>query len=555
MKVSILNIGDELLIGQVVNTNASAISKMLISAGMDVVEVVVCADDRTAILNNLNRLTSTNDAVLMTGGLGPTKDDITKKVLCEFYDSHLVENQTALDNVKRIFEARGYELTPINRQQSWVPECCTVINNVMGTAPCMWFERDGKVVVSMPGVPFEMENLMRTEVLPRLQQHFRTGHIVNKNILVQGIGESFLSDLIEPWELALPQYMRLAYLPQAGMVKLRITAHGDNRDRLDAAIADAQASAEAYAAVPEVALVVNKTNVYTPQAYIAYANDADRKATIAAYNAGTLTNEEALAFREQMFTNESVVGKLLLSAWGENPALSVAADGSLVATGNVTATMVNVENGIYDVTADVQTEADATFEATGREAVAVAAELAAEAELKEQGNLTLTFNVPAGATVTFRNLWFELNREKTAGRDKEDELADAKAKWEAAMADLQKAYDEAVELKESVEESTLEAESVAELNDAIAAGGLLLGEDIALVTTSDYVNKTKELTAAAKRLRAITLKVKRFITVGIDGVVAGKLDLNAPMYDMNGKRVDRNYRGIVIQNGQKFRRK
>lgn len=238
MKVSILNIGDELLIGQVVNTNASAISKMLISAGMDVVEVVVCADDRTAILNNLNRLTSTNDAVLMTGGLGPTKDDITKKVLCEFYDSHLVENQTALDNVKRIFEARGYELTPINRQQSWVPECCTVINNVMGTAPCMWFERDGKVVVSMPGVPFEMENLMRTEVLPRLQQHFRTGHIVNKNILVQGIGESFLSDLIEPWELALPQYMRLAYLPQAGMVKLRITAHGDNRDRLDAAIAD-----------------------------------------------------------------------------------------------------------------------------------------------------------------------------------------------------------------------------------------------------------------------------------------------------------------------------
>lgn len=238
MKVSILNIGDELLIGQVVNTNASAISKMLISAGMDVVEVVVCADDRTAILNNLNRLNSTNDAVLMTGGLGPTKDDITKKVLCEFYDSHLVENQTALDNVKRIFEARGYELTPINRQQSWVPECCTVINNVMGTAPCMWFERDGKVVVSMPGVPFEMENLMRTEVLPRLQQHFRTGHIVNKNILVQGIGESFLSDLIEPWELALPQYMRLAYLPQAGMVKLRITAHGDNRDRLDAAIAD-----------------------------------------------------------------------------------------------------------------------------------------------------------------------------------------------------------------------------------------------------------------------------------------------------------------------------
>ena len=238
MNVSIINIGDELLIGQVVNTNASTMSKMLVAAGMDVKETAVIADDRDAILSSLSRCLAKTDAVLITGGLGPTKDDITKKVLCEFFDSHLVENEEALNNVKRIFEARGYELTPINRQQAWVPECCTMVNNILGTAPCMWFEQNGKVVVSMPGVPFEMENLMRTEIVPRLQKHFHTGHIINKNLLVQGIGESFLSDLIESWELALPKTIRLAYLPQAGMVKLRLTARGEDRDLLHRVLGD-----------------------------------------------------------------------------------------------------------------------------------------------------------------------------------------------------------------------------------------------------------------------------------------------------------------------------
>lgn len=236
MNVEIINIGDELLIGQVVNTNASTMSKMLTEAGIEVVNTTVIGDNREEILQALENGIRKCDAVLMTGGLGPTKDDITKKVLCEFFNSELVENEMALNNVKRIFEARGYELTPINRQQAWVPECCTVINNVLGTAPCMWFEHEGKVVVCMPGVPFEMENLMKSEVIARLQAHFSTGHIINKNILVQGIGESFLSDMIEEWELGLPKYMRLAYLPQAGMIKLRITARGDDREEMSAAI-------------------------------------------------------------------------------------------------------------------------------------------------------------------------------------------------------------------------------------------------------------------------------------------------------------------------------
>ena len=301
MKATILNIGDELLIGQVVNTNASRMAQMLIAAGIDVCGTYVVGDNAQDISSYLRHCLDRSNVVLMTGGLGPTKDDITKKVLCDFFDSQLYENEEALNNVKRIFAARGYELTPINRQQAWVPRCCTVINNVLGTAPCMWFScgmENGewrmenhpgaaansqfstlqsecrsrtcsdyaepgnvtdqrevtpnsqlstpnsqlkKVVVSMPGVPFEMVNLMETEVVPRLQKYFRTDQIINKNILVQGIGESFLSDLIEPWETTLPATIRLAYLPQAGMVKLRLTARGshDQRPLLEQQIADA----------------------------------------------------------------------------------------------------------------------------------------------------------------------------------------------------------------------------------------------------------------------------------------------------------------------------
>lgn len=231
MKATILNIGDELLIGQVVNTNASRMSQMLISIGIDVCGTYVIGDRAEDINNYLHHCIERSDVVLITGGLGPTKDDITKKTLCEFFGSELYENEEALANVRRIFEARGYELTPINRQQAWVPRCCTMINNVLGTAPCMWFEHVGKVIVSLPGVPFEMVNLMETEIVPRLQKHFLTDQIINKNLLVQGIGESFLSDMIEEWELALPESIRLAYLPQAGMVKLRLTARGSHGDR------------------------------------------------------------------------------------------------------------------------------------------------------------------------------------------------------------------------------------------------------------------------------------------------------------------------------------
>ncbi len=243
MHATIINIGDELLIGQVVNTNATRMSQMLTGAGIQVHNVFTIGDNAHDIRSHLELALQTADIVLITGGLGPTKDDITKTTLCDFFGSELYENEIALENVTRLMKAFGRELTPINRQQALVPRCCTVINNELGTAPCMWFEVEGttppKVVVSLPGVPFEMVNLMETEVIPRLQAHFHTSAILNKNILVQGIGESFLSDLIEPWETALPHHIRLAYLPQAGMLKLRLTARGTDHTPLQQQVDEA----------------------------------------------------------------------------------------------------------------------------------------------------------------------------------------------------------------------------------------------------------------------------------------------------------------------------
>lgn len=231
MNVTIINIGDELLIGQVVNTNASTMSKLLTEAGMEVRKTMVVGDVHDDIWAAVDEAMHQSDAVLVTGGLGPTKDDITKKLLCEYFNSELVENKVALENVKRIFESRGYKLTPVNQAQALVPRCCEVLNNDLGTAPCMWFCRDNKVLVSLPGVPFEMEWLMRNRVIPKLQEAFKTDIILTKNILVQGIGESFLSDLIEPWELSLPENVKLAYLPVAGLTKLRLT-YRSNRNNL-----------------------------------------------------------------------------------------------------------------------------------------------------------------------------------------------------------------------------------------------------------------------------------------------------------------------------------
>lgn len=241
MKATIINIGDELLIGQVVNTNATYMSRALTMSGIAVVEVCTIGDSSEAIEASVRRCLEQSDLVLMTGGLGPTKDDITKETLCRMFGSELYENEEALANIERIFAQRGFPMTETNRHQAWVPRCCEMINNDLGTAPCMWFDVTSpnplthssirafkhSVLVSLPGVPFEMEYLLDKKILPLVRKRFQLGTIVCKNLLVQGIGESFLSDRLEAVEASLPPHNKLAYLPQAGMIKLRITATSD----------------------------------------------------------------------------------------------------------------------------------------------------------------------------------------------------------------------------------------------------------------------------------------------------------------------------------------
>ena len=229
MNVYLINIGDELLIGQVVNTNASWMASELEKNNIHVARIVTIADDFNDITKTLSDALAHVEVVIMTGGLGPTKDDITKTALCDYFDMQLVMHEPSLANVTDFFTKRGLQISAINQMQGLVPDGCEPLLNKVGTAPGMWFERDGKIVVSLPGVPFEMQWLMSEYVLPKLQQRLGTEAILHKTVLTCGIGESFLADTIEAWELALPTNFRLAYLPEAGKVRLRLSAHGDDK--------------------------------------------------------------------------------------------------------------------------------------------------------------------------------------------------------------------------------------------------------------------------------------------------------------------------------------
>ncbi len=248
MKAEIITIGDELLIGQVIDTNSAWMAEQLNLAGIRVAQITSISDHREHILTTLKEATGRADVILMTGGLGPTRDDIAKKTLSEFFNTPLVFNQESFDNVDRIFRMRGYSMTLLNRAQAEVPENCTPLLNVNGTAPGMWFEENGKIYVSMPGVPFEMKALMEEQVLPRLKA-FSSGSIVHRTILTQGVGESFLAAKIEAWESALPPYIKLAYLPQPGIVRLRLTASGSDRTMLETEIS--RQTGELYALIGE----------------------------------------------------------------------------------------------------------------------------------------------------------------------------------------------------------------------------------------------------------------------------------------------------------------
>jgi competence/damage-inducible protein CinA-like protein len=232
MKAEIISIGDEILIGQIVNSNAAWMGQELNKIGIEVVQISTISDQRQAILDAMAEAARRAELIVITGGLGPTKDDITKECLCEYFDTELLLNQDALKAIEKLFKNRGFSMTPVNCKQAELPATCQPIENSEGTAQGMWFENDGKVYISMPGVPFEMKAMMAKHILPRLKEKYSDSAIVHKTIMTQGVGESWLADQIADWENALPKNIKLAYLPQPGIVRLRLSAYGDDDEKL-----------------------------------------------------------------------------------------------------------------------------------------------------------------------------------------------------------------------------------------------------------------------------------------------------------------------------------
>lgn len=225
MKSTIITIGDEILIGQILDTNSRYISQALNRIGVVVTERVSIGDSAEQIVSTLDRTLAISDVVIITGGLGPTKDDITKHTLARYYNSELVYNEQVGSFVEQLLARRGIAFTELNRGQAMVPKCCTVLHNAHGTAPGMWFERDGKIVVSLPGVPFEMQHLIDDSVVPMLTQRFELKAIVHRTMITSGIAESILAEKIATWEDSLPEMLHLAYLPAPNVVRLRLSAY------------------------------------------------------------------------------------------------------------------------------------------------------------------------------------------------------------------------------------------------------------------------------------------------------------------------------------------
>lgn len=225
MKATIITIGDEILIGQILDTNSRYISRALNTHGIVVEERTSIGDNRQQIVETLDRALAQSEVVIITGGLGPTKDDITKHTLCDYFGSTLRYDEVEAEHIRTMLAARNIAFNELNRGQAMVPECCTVLHNAHGTAPGMWFEREGRVVISLPGVPFEMQHLIDESVMPRLAAHFELREIVHRTMITFGIAESILAERISAWEEALPEYIHLAYLPAPNVVRLRLSAY------------------------------------------------------------------------------------------------------------------------------------------------------------------------------------------------------------------------------------------------------------------------------------------------------------------------------------------
>ena len=237
MNATIITIGDEILIGQIVDTNSASISRKLNAIGIAISEKISIGDTKEAIVTTVKRAMQSSKVVIITGGLGPTKDDITKSTLAEMFNSAMRYDEAEGEHIRTLLARRGIAFTELNRSQALVPECCTVLHNAHGTAPGMWFDTPtGGVVVSLPGVPFEMEHLMDDIVVPRLESRFQLRSIVHTTIITRGIPESILAERIAAWEDALPDHLHLAYLPAPNIVRLRLSAYDIDKAEAESAI-------------------------------------------------------------------------------------------------------------------------------------------------------------------------------------------------------------------------------------------------------------------------------------------------------------------------------
>ena len=237
MNATIITIGDEILIGQIVDTNSASMSRKLNAIGIAISEKISIGDTKEAIVTTVKRAMQSSKVVIITGGLGPTKDDITKSTLAEMFNSAMRYDEAEGEHIRTLLARRGIAFTELNRNQALVPECCTVLHNAHGTAPGMWFDTPtGGVVVSLPGVPFEMEHLMDDIVVPRLESRFQLRSIVHTTIITRGIPESILAERIAAWEDALPDHLHLAYLPAPNIVRLRLSAYDIDKAEAEIAI-------------------------------------------------------------------------------------------------------------------------------------------------------------------------------------------------------------------------------------------------------------------------------------------------------------------------------
>ncbi|HEY4147826.1 MAG TPA: competence/damage-inducible protein A [Chitinophagaceae bacterium] len=341
VSASIITIGDELLIGQVIDTNSAWMAQELNKTGVWVKRRVAVGDAWDAIWNALNEEAKQSDIILITGGLGPTADDITKPLLCEYFGGKMVVNEKALANVKYIFERvlkRSLaEMLERNLKQAEVPDTCTVIQNKRGTAPGMWFEKEGKIFVSMPGVPHEMQGMMTDYILPRLPTLFNMPAIVSRTLLTAGVGESYLAERIKDFEEGLPPYIKLAYLPNYGMVRLRLTGTGDSA----AAIND------------EVQALFNTLKAQVADALVTDEDEPLEKAL------GKLL----VARHKTMSTAESCTGGYIAQLITSHPGASAYYKGSVVSYAN------EVKEAVLHVSAATLASQGAVSEATVREMI------------------------------------------------------------------------------------------------------------------------------------------------------------------------------------------